>query len=344
MKKIINFFLFLLTASLISGCATVPTTTTQQTGPALQDICRKYNIQWHFDSVTQVVTLEYRNHKAKALIGSSVILLGNEKINLSAPLRRISSTIYVPEDFEDKVIGPVAGEAPSRVSAAVSNLRFKSIVIDPGHGGKDPGAKGHGGLREKDLVLDVSKRLKSILTEAGFKVTMTRDTDIFISLNGRTEIATKANADLFVSVHANSNPARRVEGVEVYYVKTTTKKDLEEEQRSKNERMLMTNLDAVSAPAVGAIVSDMMYQLKVAESGRLAARMAHEISTKVKTSNRGARHARFFVVRNTLMPAVLVEMGYLTNKQEEKRLNSGEYRQKIAESIARSIIAYASAP
>ncbi|MEI7999101.1 MAG: N-acetylmuramoyl-L-alanine amidase, partial [Candidatus Omnitrophota bacterium] len=223
-----------------------------------------------------------------------------------------------------------------------SHLKVHTVIIDPGHGGKDPGAKGYAGVREKDVVLDIGKRLKELLSDAGLKVVMTRDSDEFISLNGRTEIATKAEADLFISIHANSNPARRTRGVEVYYVKTHDKRDLDEEQRLKNEKLFLKSLHATNSIMVRNIVADMMYQLKIAESARLAMRIVHDTSSEIEIPNRGARHSRFFVVRNTLMPAVLIETGFLTNKQEEKKLNTSEYREKLAESIARSILTYAS--
>ncbi len=334
-----------LAVALICGCQTAPIAPPPMAGVSLQDVCRQYNIQWQFDSITQVVFLEYKTHKAKALVGSPVVLIGQEKVILSAPLRRINSNIYVPDDFESKVIGPF-GAVVSRLgfTGELSNLKVHTIVIDPGHGGKDPGAKGYSGVKEKNVVLDIGKRLKELLSEAGLKVIMTRDKDEFISLNERTEIASKAGADLFVSIHANSNPVRRTHGIEVYYVKTHDKRDLDEIQRQINERLFFRTLNAAPNRTVQAIVSDMMYENKIAESCRLAMRLVHNISSDIEIPNRGARHARYFVVRNTLMPAVLIETGFLTNRQEEKKLNSSEYREKLAESIARSILAYASTP
>jgi N-acetylmuramoyl-L-alanine amidase len=173
---------------------------------------------------------------------------------------------------------------------------------------------------------------------------MTRDKDEYLTLNERTEIAAKAKADLFISIHANANPSRKMEGVEVYTVKTSRKKDLDEEQRRKNEMIFMRKMDASDSGSLEDIVSDMMYQLKLAGSAPLAKRIAQNISSDIQIPNRGLRHSRFFVVRNTLMPAVLVETGYLTNRQDDKKLNSSIQRQKIAESIARSIISYASSP
>lgn len=328
---------------LISGCATLTPPPTTTAGIPLQDICKKYNVQWQFDSVTQVILLEYKDHKAKALLGSSVVLIGQQKITLSAPLRRINSSIYVPSDFESKIIGTFGPPIPKiGFGGSVANLKVRTIVIDPGHGGKDPGAKGYSGVKEKEVVLDIALRLRNILREAGLNVIMTRDSDTYPTLIQRTEMASKNEVDLFVSIHANSNPVRRTQGIEVYYVKTQEKRDLDEEQRQKNERMYLRSLNATPVPAVGGIVADMMYQLKTTESCKLAMRIVHDASAQVEAPNRGARHARFFVVRNTLMPAILIETGYLTNRQEERRLNSSEYRQKLAESFARSILAYAS--
>ncbi|MBF0490547.1 MAG: N-acetylmuramoyl-L-alanine amidase [Candidatus Omnitrophica bacterium] len=343
MKKFMLSFVLIGFLVWMGGCASVPLTHNMGQGISLQEICKKYSIYWQFDSVTQVVLLEVKSHKAKAVVGSPVVFIGQEKITLDGPLRRVNSSIYVPEDFESKVIGSL-GLVQSNLgySGEISNLKVRTIILDPGHGGKDPGAKGYSGVKEKDVVLDIGKRLKSLLTQSGIKVVMTRDNDEFISLNGRTEMATKANADLFVSIHANSNPARRTEGIEVYYAKTHEKRDLDEDQRQKNEKNFLRNLDADRGSTVGAIVADMMYQLKICESSKLAMRIVHDCSAAVETPNRGARHARYFVVRNTLMPAILVETGFLTNKKEEKRLNTKEYRQKLAESIARSILTYAS--
>ncbi len=328
--------------SLVWGCATVPPVKVSQ-GSSLDDLCKHYNIQWQFDSVTQVVFLTYKDHKAKAMVGSPVVLLGQTKITLNAPLRRRNSTIYVPEDFESKVIGSF-GAVRLKVGYSVdsSSLKIRTIVIDAGHGGKDPGAKGFGGVKEKEVTLDIAKRVKHLLQEAGLKVIMTRESDTYPTLEERSQIASKKEVDFFVSIHANSMPSRKTQGIEVYYVKTTNKRDLDEEQRQKNEKTFFRSLKTVPQNNLQAIVSDMMYQNKVAESGKMAMRLVHNMSGDLNTPNRGARHCRYFVVRNTLQPAVLIETGFLTNKQEEKRLNSSEYRQKMAESIVRTIIAYAS--
>ncbi|MBI4309635.1 MAG: N-acetylmuramoyl-L-alanine amidase [Candidatus Omnitrophica bacterium] len=311
-------------------------------GVPLSAICARYNVSWQWDGVTQVVILEYKGNKAKALVGSNVVVVGKEKIALSLPLHRSNSAIYVPEDFEAKVLAPF-GITPGVPGAKVdwSRLKIRTVILDPGHGGKDPGARGPNGVREKDVVIDIAKRMKVLLEQGGLKVIMTRNSDYFISLGQRTEIASRSDADLFVSIHANSNPARKAHGMEVYYVKTRDKRDLDEEQRQKNEKIFTKTLNTRYSPQLNGVIADMMYASKTAESLRLAELIARDGSAHADTANRGARACRFFVVRNTLVPAVLVEVGFLSNRREEKKLNSSSYRQRLAEAIVRSIINYA---
>lgn len=338
-----NLFAACLLLLALHGCGHKPAVTpSAPPGLPLNEMCNRYNVSWQWDGVTQVIILEYKNSKAKALVGSNVVIVGKERVQLSAPVRRYNSTVYVPEDFEAKVLVPF-GIMPGISGLRVdwSRLKIRTIVLDPGHGGKDPGAIGPSGVREKEVVLDISKRIKVLLEEVGIKVIITRTRDEFISLAERTEIASKSDADLFVSVHANSNPARKTKGMEVYYVKTHNKRDLDEEQRQKNERIFTRGLEMQRTQTMSRVVGDMMYALKTAESGKLAQIIVKQASADIDTPNRGAHTCRFFVVRNTLIPAVLIEVGFLTNRKEEEELSSPIYRQKVAQAIARSIISYA---
>ena len=329
----------------VSGCATVPLPVSAPLpGVSLNSVCGRYGVAWEFDGVTQVVLLEYKGAMAKALVGSPVVLVGKEKVILSAPLRRRQSVIYVPEDFESRVLAPFGVALGRRgLVADMSVSKVRTIVVDPGHGGRDPGATGTTGTKEKNVVLDIAKRLRGLLEGAGFKVIMTRTRDEFIPLADRTVIASRPDIDLFVSIHANSNPSAKTRGVEAYYVKTVDKKDLDEDQRQMNEKVFARSLNMEYSPLLAGIVAQMMYDHKIGESRKLAEEMARGVSRDVSVPNRGARASRFFVVRNTVTPAVLVETGFLTNTQEEQKLNSGGYRQRMAEAITRSIIDYATA-
>jgi len=171
------------------------------------------------------------------------------------------------------------------------------VTIDPGHGGKDPGAIGIGGLREKDVVLDISQHVRQILEANGLSIQMTRSDDRFISLAGRSQMANRANANLFVSIHANAISMSRpdVNGVETYYY----------------------------------------------SSGR---RLAQEIQSSILQTfdmrDRGVKQANFYVLRNSAMPAVLVEVGFVTGREDAPRLADPAFRRQMAEAIARGILRY----
>jgi N-acetylmuramoyl-L-alanine amidase len=334
------YFLMILT---LHGCGGRPVVLpTMPMEIPLQDVCDRYHVTWQWDGVTQVVMMEYRGNISRALVGSSIVLIGKHPIILSAPLRREHSTIYVPEDFEAKVLAPFG--VPIRGLGQVeSSSRVHVIVIDAGHGGKDRGTMALSGMDEKEIVLDVAKRLRALLEGAGIKVIMTRDTDDFISLPERTIIAARSGGDLFVSVHVNSNPDHAVNGLLVYYFDSIDRRDRNEEQRKENERIFLKSLSADGSQTMQAIVTDMMDTYKSAQSQKLAKLIIREARFEpgVKVRGDGIRICHFFVVRNTLIPAVLVETGFLSNHQEHSKLISPLYRQKMAEIIARGILDYA---
>ncbi|MBF0512251.1 MAG: N-acetylmuramoyl-L-alanine amidase [Candidatus Omnitrophica bacterium] len=327
----------------LHGCGGRPAIMVNQpAGISLKEICDRYHVLWQWDSVSQVVTLEYKGNQSKALVGSSTVLVGKQQIVLSAPLRRERSMIFVPEDFEAQVLAPF-GVPIGGLGAVESSSRVHTIVIDAGHGGKDRGTIVGSGTDEKEIVLDVAKRLEVLLENAGIKVVMTRDTDNFISLPQRTVIASRSGADLFISIHVNSNKDHSVNGLLVYYLGAVARRDVMETQRRSNERTFLRSLNAVDSATVLAILTDMMDTLKSGHSQKLAkliVRSARE-TEGIKVRGDGVRLCHFFVVRNTLMPAVLVETGFLSNHQEHSKLVMPTYRQKLAQAVARGILDYA---
>ena len=342
---IYRILIYMMMVLALHGCATRPAVLPSvPAGIPLQDVCDRYHVTWQWDGVTQVVLMEYRGNISKALVGSSMVLIGKQQVILSAPLRRDHSTIYVPEDFEAKVLAPF-GVPIAGLSPVESSSRVHVIIIDAGHGGKDRGTmdREYGRMDEKEIVLDVAKRLRALLEGAGIKVIMTRDTDNFIPLPERTIIAARSGADLFVSVHVNSNLDRSVNGLLVYYLDSIGKREKEEAQRIENGRIFFKSLSARDSATLQNIVTDMMDTLKTAQSQKLAKLIVREArqDAGVKVRGDGIRICRFFVVRNTLIPAVLVETGFLSNRQEHNKLISSSYRQKIAEIIARGVLDYA---
>ncbi len=330
-----NTIFFALLIFFVAGCATVPESSV--TKIYLEDVCARHNVPWQWDNVSLVITLGQGDRVAKALMGSDVVILGTEKILLSGPVARERSILIVPPDFEKKVIERIVGKAEVPLSF---KLLYK-IVIDAGHGGKDPGSIGKTGLQEKGVVLDISKRLGKNLEQEGFKIKMTRRQDEFISLAQRTEITSRSKADLFISIHANSSPVKSVHGVEVFSHRELGIKGQREAQRKKNHVVLFNSLNMKKGyPALKKTLSDMLYGYKGSMSRIAASYVVRGLSRKARARNRGTKKSSFFVLRNTLIPAVLVEVGFLSNRREEGLLKTSSYRQKIADALAESIVKY----
>jgi N-acetylmuramoyl-L-alanine amidase len=223
----------------------------------------------------------------------------------------------------------------------VLGLKVGRIVIDPGHGGHDTGTVGPEGLREKDLVLDVSKRLGALIEERmNSEVIYTRLDDTFIPLEQRTDIANQAKADLFLSIHANSSPLRSAAGVETYYLNFTTSKaalDLAARENAGSQKSIFELQDLLEKIAL---------KDKVDESREFANRIQsalYSFSAKndIHARDRGVRKAPFVVLIGASMPSVLAEIGFISNAHDESIMKRPEYRQRLAESLYKGLASYA---
>lgn len=218
--------------------------------------------------------------------------------------------------------------------AAPERRLVRAIVVDAGHGGHDPGTM-HNGLREKDLNLDIARRLKTHLQAAGFSVTMTRDSDDFIPLSRRPAVVNRVGADVFVSVHVNANHNRHVAGVEVYY----PRESVVDAEASFPPRINQAEV-AVPTTTVRRILWDLVLSRTRRQSARMGMQICRAMRTRLGARCRGVRGARFVVLKEARVPAVLVEVGYLSNRPEAARLASPDYRQTVAQSITEGIQAY----
>jgi N-acetylmuramoyl-L-alanine amidase len=221
-------------------------------------------------------------------------------------------------------------------------LKIGKIVIDPGHGGHDTGTIGPNGLTEKDLVLDVSQRLGKLLeSRLGAEVDYTRDDDTFIPLETRTAIANQDQADLFVSVHANSSQDPDARGVETYYLNFTTSRDALDVAAREN---------AVSDQSIYELqdlVKKIALKEKIEESREFASDVQGALHTGLAVKNpglrdRGVKRAPFIVLIGANMPSILAEISFVSNPGDERKLKTPEYRQRIAESLYRGIAKYVS--
>jgi N-acetylmuramoyl-L-alanine amidase len=214
---------------------------------------------------------------------------------LSLQLQRSSPVLVPPPSTPSTVIPAPATQAPSSPLPRVAKRLV--VIIDPGHGGKDPGAIGLGGLQEKNVILPISKQIREILEKQGVQVVMTRDSDYFVDLAPRVAIAERADANLFVSIHANAMPANRsdINGLETYYF----------------------------------------------SSGEGLARTIHSsVLQNINIRDRGVRKARFYVLRKSSMPSVLVEVGFVTGREDSPRLGTSAYQNQLADAIAKGILQY----
>jgi N-acetylmuramoyl-L-alanine amidase len=262
---------------------------------------------------------------------------------LTGPHRLVMD--YVPEGaFQALAPKPTITLPPvSRQITQVerqARLDIQTIVLDPGHGGKDPGAVGRGGLTEKEVALDVGLRLRNLLTDRlGKKVLMTRDKDTFIELDDRAKFANRQKADLFVSIHINSHPKRTTRGVEMYHFGIASDRRAMEVAARENGDTISRDSDIVDM-----IKADLALSKRIEDSQNLAwetkIAVVNLVGAHFNTEDHGVKTAPFYVLRYTAMPSILAELAFISNPTEEKRLRQPDFRQKAAEGLFEGIRNY----
>jgi N-acetylmuramoyl-L-alanine amidase len=227
-------------------------------------------------------------------------------------------------------------------------LKIKTIAIDAGHGGHDPGAIGKSGLKEKNITLDVAKRLAALVKERlGCKVVMTRDRDVFIPLEARPAIAKTRGADLFVSIHVNANRKRKARGIETY-IQSLRASDRDAMATAARENAMSTKKLSELKSELDRIFADLAKDDKLEESLQLAHAVQGSLVDTMKPVqghivNLGVKRAFFYVLINTEMPSILAEVGFISNPDEEKLLKQDSYRQSIAEALYQGVKKYVEA-
>jgi N-acetylmuramoyl-L-alanine amidase len=272
-----------------------------------------------------------------------VIDIAGEK---SPELKRNETSISALPETGNDDIAKVLTETPKQQPAlhirqAPATAALRRIVVDAGHGGKDPGAVGPSGVLEKDVTLKLAKELaRELSRQIGCEVILTRSADVYLPLEESTAIANKVGADLFISLHANANKSRKAYGIETYYLNF-----------SKNDKAAAvaarengTSLKQVSDLEL--ILFDLMANAKINESSRLATEiqksLVHRISKKYSNvRDLGVRQGPFYVLLGATMPSVLVETAFISHPREEKRLVSSAYQKSAAQAIAAAIKEYA---
>ncbi len=333
------------------GCATLPERESLETYSlngatyySLHELCRLRNVSLDYDIYTRKASLFKDSHAAVVMAGDNLVLADSRAIILNHRIDILNGALVVPAQFKEQVFDPlfkpVRAEKiypkPSQI-----NAYLKRVVVDPGHGGHDPGAIGRTGLKEKDVNLDIAKRLANRLRAQGVEVVMTRTTDKFIPLGSRVHIANDARAELFISIHANASKSRNVSGFEIYYVSPTVNDSTRASYAARNYNLnLNSSCFSGSSLNLKAILWDSIFNYNRAESAYLAGDICRFAGNNLNTRIIGIKEARFEVLRGTRMPAILIEVGFLSNSKEEQLLREGFYREKLSESIMEGIECY----
>lgn len=295
--------------------------------------------QYRPDVVRVVLDTEnsIKDHKVFLLSEPTRIVIdvrGDRRTEIS----RLEESISSSPEQSGSTRSEIPSEKKSRKKPGISKIR--RIVIDPGHGGHDPGAVGLGGLQEKDVVLSMGLHLRKMLkNELGLDVVMTRSTDVFIPLEERTAIANKVNADLFVSIHANAAPNRNASGIETYYLNLAKSEKIAQLAAKENG----TSLEKVSV--LQAILFDLMASYKLNDSAHLAEEVQKTLHKKVRTrfgdvKSLGVKQGPFYVLVGATMPSILVETAFISNHMEEERLRDAAYQELTATGILEGIRSY----
>jgi N-acetylmuramoyl-L-alanine amidase len=325
---------------------------------------------YSFDMVSCKGKLYLKNHNAVYGVGLSSCLIDGALYRSVDAVIRANGKVFIPEDVCEVVIRsflPAAGirrvsdvlivgrshgeeavPAGKNMYSHRSSDRLSFIVIDPGHGGKDPGAVGKAGLKEKDITLKIARYLEKKLNKklVGMHVHMTRHDDRFIELSQRTDIANgllrKNENGIFISIHVNSSLSNRISGYETFFLSPNPTNEearntaaLENnvvilEEKSKSADKSYEDVDYIEAMMITTQIQK--------ESSTLARSIQAGMARHIRFfGSRGVKKADFFVLRGVLMPAALIEIGFITNKKEARYLNKSSHQKMIADGIAEGV-------
>ena len=311
-------------------------------------------ISQYNDKTVRVVLSDEKKFNASVQIDGNLMILSAVESSKSAKAARTeknrdqkSGRKRGREQDSEPQISTIEESGGAKSTSVAAGKIYKStkgklIVIDPGHGGSDSGAVGNG-LKEKNVVLATSKKLGALLQKRGYRVLYTRSTDVFINLRSRTIFAGKKNADMFISIHANAAPnasaASRMSGVETFFLSPARS------ERSKNAAALENKGDLEDMNTFSKqTFLNFLNREKIISSNKLAidiqSYMLSSVKKSFKSKDGGVREAPFWVLVGATMPAVLVEIGYITHPDEGKNLGKSAYQDRIAQGIANGVDAY----
>jgi N-acetylmuramoyl-L-alanine amidase len=311
----------------------------------LKDLCNVYGLDYSWDSFARKATIRKGSDEIVTRSGSRLVLVNGLDERLTRQTILYGGVFMVPVSFMEgdtgRIIGAIKEKAvPEKASSGKFTIR--TIMLDPGHGGKDSGAIGRRlRVREDSMALDLARKIKVVLESAGINVVMTRNRDEFIPLSRRAQMANKSGADIFISVHINASRSRSLRGFECYFLSNAMDDNARSAEVSRNaEPGLCEGATMERSRRLSRILWDMALSENRRESAQLADYICDSVDKSLSIGNRGVRSARFYVLKYTRIPAVLVEAGYISNRYEEMRLKDPRFLDRIADAVAQGILRY----
>ncbi|MEA3328729.1 MAG: N-acetylmuramoyl-L-alanine amidase [Candidatus Omnitrophota bacterium] len=297
--------------------------------------CQAFGVDYDWDPTTRKITLIKGAGSLILIAGSDTYLQDRQVLHLRKPVEISEEIILIPRGFID------LDWWQEPVIAMEITHRIDTVVIDAGHGGKDPGAVGRSGLKEKDVVLDVALYLKTLLDRSGIKAILTRQDDRFLTLGQRVRFSNQHKANLFVSIHVNGHRDRRANGFEVWYLSNA--KDSYSRKVAATENFALEigkeNFSKNTDITKNLTLGDLQLTENRVESIELAGEICRQLGDQTCSRNRGIKCAGFYVL-GVEVPAVLVELGFISNFTEESRLKKTSYRRKLARALCDGIMVY----
>lgn len=330
---------------------------------SINDFIKITNSKNFINDKTEKIIFYIDDKKIKITNQIAFIMIDDNLFQLSSKTVKLNNDYYVPAESFLSIVNNLSTSISISLNTNQINLdriietpkktvkvdlksekqkwEFKTIVIDAGHGGKDPGAVGYRGTKEKDIALDVAKRLeKKISKNMDVKVVMTRDEDVFLRLSERTKIANENNGSLFISIHTNAAEDRRASGFETFLIGLNKNEYAAKVAARENAVLELEGKTGQELTGEDLIQATIAQAAFASSSETFADMVQKEIKKRVQSRDRGVKQAGFVVLARASMPNVLVELGFISNPAEEKKLRSPQYRDQLATAIYRAVQQY----
>jgi N-acetylmuramoyl-L-alanine amidase len=343
----------------------------------INDVAEVFDGKVDFDPVKNKASLELSQGMVEFFIDSPEVIIDNIKRKMKKKTKIIEGRVWIPLEvvvtkaFGEVLGGQVSWDYASKTLSTVEKLpgaplmeevpppepeitapvppvaeakkpRVRTIVIDPGHGGKDPGAIGRRGTKEKDVVLKIAHKLaKELHKNLKTRVILTRYHDIFLPLAERTAIANREKADLFISIHCNASLKSRTKGFEVYFLSDEASDEEAQAVANMENAVMALEERTEERNELSSILWSLTMNEFMNESSEICSLVSSQVDNHLRTmDNRGVKQAGFTVLRGAKMPAILVEVGFISNRSEERKLKSSKFQKNLVESVCVGVEKY----